>query len=107
VVAAGLLLTAGWMFLEDLLRRQASAAGIDWRAFTLLVLALFVTLILLEPAGFILAAAVLFVLVARAFNSRKLLLDAILGTALSLCVYFAFTRGLGLVLPRGILAGLF
>jgi putative tricarboxylic transport membrane protein len=62
--------------------------------------------LLLMPAGFIIAATVLFVLVARAFSSRRMLRDAVAGLLLALIVYFSFTAGLGLVLPKGILAGL-
>lgn len=60
--------------------------------------------LLLEPAGFIVAAAVQFVLAARAFQSKVPLRDALLGLALAAIVYMAFTSGLGAALPAGWLA---
>jgi len=61
---------------------------------------------LLERAGFIFTAAVLFWLVARAFESTRPWRDAVAGVLLSVFVYVVFTRGLGLVLPGGLLEGL-
>jgi putative tricarboxylic transport membrane protein len=75
-------------------------------AFTL-GLALASGVLFLERAGFVLTAALLFWLVARAFASPRPLRDAAVGLALSVVVYLAFTRGLGLVLPPGLLGGLF
>jgi putative tricarboxylic transport membrane protein len=69
--------------------------------------ALLSSVLLLERAGFVLTAALLFWLVARAFASARPARDAVSGLVLSLAVYLAFTRGLGLVLPRGLLGGLF
>jgi putative tricarboxylic transport membrane protein len=60
--------------------------------------------LLLEPAGFIVAAAVQFVLAARAFQSKVPLRDALLGLAMAAIVYMAFTSGLGAALPAGWLA---
>ncbi len=74
-------------------------------AFTL-GLALAASVLLLERAGFVLTAALLFWLVARAFASQRPLRDAAVGLALSAASYLAFTRGLGLSLPRGLLGGL-
>lgn len=68
-----------------------------------LSLALASSVLLLERAGFILTSTLLFWLVARAFESRRPCRDAVVGLALSVAAYVAFTRGLGLSLPRGLL----
>jgi putative tricarboxylic transport membrane protein len=75
------------------------------RAALTVTLALVASVLLLERAGFILTSALLFWLVARAFQSRRPWRDAVVGALLSVFVYVAFTRGLGLVLPRGLLDG--
>ena len=69
-------------------------------------IALAASVVLLEPAGFILTAALLFWLVARAFERPRPGRDAVVAVLLSAFVYFVFTMGLGLLLPRGVLAGL-
>jgi putative tricarboxylic transport membrane protein len=62
---------------------------------------LIANLLLFETAGFVLASTVLFVCAARAFGSRRLARDAVLGLALATVVFVGFTRGLSLALPRG------
>ncbi|MEX5260008.1 tripartite tricarboxylate transporter TctB family protein [Kocuria sp. CPCC 205263] len=59
----------------------------------------------LEVLGWILAAALLFWAVARGFGSRRALFDISLALGLSSAIYLAFTVGLGLNLPSGILGG--
>lgn len=111
VVAVGLILSGG-LLVRDVQSRAAASSTrrrepTNGRAIALLVAALVLSVALLEPAGFVLTATLLFALVARAFASRHPLRDALVGLLLSLFVYLAFTRGLGLVLPRGLLRGLF
>ena len=53
-----------------------------------------------------LAVTPVFVSVAFAFGSRKLLRDGIVAIVLVVAAYLGFTHGLGLQLPSGILAGL-
>lgn len=60
---------------------------------------------LLEFAGWIVAAALLFWCVARAMGSRRPLFDLTLALTLSSLVYLAFDVALGLNLPSGILGG--
>jgi putative tricarboxylic transport membrane protein len=111
LVAAGSLLSGALLLKESLRRGKASRGEQASRtsrsvAFTL-GLGLASSVLLLERAGFVLTAALLFWLVARAFASPRPLRDAAVGLALSVAVYLAFTKGLGLVLPRGLLGGLF
>ena len=59
----------------------------------------------LEVLGWILAAALLFWAVARGFGSRRPLFDISLALLVSSAIYLAFTVGLGLSLPSGLLGG--
>ena len=54
-----------------------------------------------EHLGFILASTILFVMVARAFESTRWLLNTIVGLILSTAIFAIFNYGLGLVLPMG------
>ncbi len=61
--------------------------------------------LILEFAGWILAAALLFWCVARSMGSRKPLFDLTVALTFSSLVYLAFAVLLGLNLPSGILGG--
>ena len=58
-------------------------------------------LLLAGRAGFIVAASLLFWLVARAFGDHRPLRDGAAAVLLATVVYAAFARGLGLALPAG------
>jgi putative tricarboxylic transport membrane protein len=73
----------------------------------MIVLGLILHLLLLKPLGFVLAGLILFMSVAFAFGSRRLLRDALIGLVLTSLAFVGFSKGLGLQLPPGILAGLF
>jgi hypothetical protein len=60
-------------------------------------------LVLAEPAGFTAAAAALFWLTARAFDSRHPVRDVAIATAVAAGAYLLFARVLELALPRGLL----
>ena len=62
-------------------------------------------LLLAESAGFVIAAAVLFWLTARAFDARHPLRDALFAIGLSVAAYLLFARALDLTLPGGVLEG--
>jgi putative tricarboxylic transport membrane protein len=62
-------------------------------------------LLLVERAGFLIASAVLFWLVARAFDERRPVRDAGCAIAVSAGAYFLFARVLELPLPAGVFAG--
>jgi putative tricarboxylic transport membrane protein len=68
-----------------------------------LSLGLLLSLVLFELVGFVLSSSVLFWMVARSFRSERPIRDAGVALALSTLIYFTFTRGLGLVLPTGVL----
>lgn len=57
----------------------------------------------LQPVGYVISTAVLFVACARTLGSRKLWRDIAIGVCLSVVVYVAFTRALNVHLPEGVL----
>lgn len=63
--------------------------------------------ILLETAGYVIAATVGFWGVAYGFGSRKTLKDFFVSAIFALIVYFAFSQGLSINLPSGIFEGIF
>lgn len=111
-VVAAMLLLSGSSLSWGVFRRGKSSAGehrppMNLRAIATLGVALASSVLLLERAGFIPTATVLFWLAARAFESRRPWRDAWVGLVLSLTTHLAFTRGLGLALPGGFLGSLF
>jgi putative tricarboxylic transport membrane protein len=74
------------------------------RALGLIAAAAVADLLLAERAGFLIASAVLFWLVARAFDERHPLRDGVCALAVSAAAYFLFADLLELPLPAGVLA---
>lgn len=125
VVAAGLLVTGGWLMWEALFGgwRNTSAGGssapldppappgdaahdvaehaFHAGAFGWITAGLFAHMALIGWAGFVIAGAVLFPCVARAFGSTRVARDAALGFALSLAVFVFFVKLLNVNLPAG------
>lgn len=79
---------------------------LSWTAFAWVSAGLISYGLLIEHAGFILSSALLFVLVARGFGSRRWLPNAAIGFVLALVAFAIFNYGLGLTLPAGLLKGL-
>jgi putative tricarboxylic transport membrane protein len=106
LVAAGLLLVGAALLYEARAGAVAHPAGFDLDLVPPLMVSagLVLQILLMRPAGFVLATTVLFVAVARALGSRRLVLDFVVGFVLCLAAYVAFTWGLGLILPAGVLA---
>lgn len=103
LVAAGLLLVGAALLREAFFGHIAHEGGweLDWLAVGLVSAGLIAEMLLLEWAGWIIAAALLFVLTARAFGSRRLVADAILGLVLTSLTFVIFNHGLDLTLPSG------
>jgi putative tricarboxylic transport membrane protein len=98
IVGAGLLVSGGLL----LVRRGSEPRALgNPRALGFVSLGVVADVVLLEPAGFIVASSILFVCTARGFESRRWARDAFLGLALSTGAYFLFTRALSLSLPAG------
>ena len=108
LVAAGLLVVGAALLYEARAGAVAHPAGFDLDLPPPLMVSagLVLQMLLMRPAGFVLATTVLFVAVTRALGSRRLVLDLAVGFVLCLAAYVAFRWGLGLILPAGVLAPL-
>jgi len=62
--------------------------------------------ILLEIAGYVIAATVCFWGVAYAFGSRRVLKDLLISLVFAFVVYFSFSKGLNINLPSGFFEGI-
>ncbi len=109
LIAMGLWLlaevaTGGW---RDAVDEDPAARGehaFHWPAFAWVSAGLFAQMLLVQRAGFVVAAAALFFCVARGFGSTRPVRDAALGIVLGLAVYLFFVRFLNVSLPAGWLA---
>jgi putative tricarboxylic transport membrane protein len=82
--------------------RAHAQGGVNVAALATLALALVVDVALIDWIGFVVASTLMFAIAARAFGSRRLVRDAIIGLAIASVIYVAFTRGLGVGLPHGV-----
>jgi putative tricarboxylic transport membrane protein len=62
--------------------------------------------VLLEIAGYVIAATVCFWGVTYAFGSRRILKDLGISAVFAVIVYFSFSRGLNINLPSGFFDGI-
>ena len=93
-------------------RRHATQAeddttAFDWRTFGLVLGAVVLFAVLLNPVGWICSAALLFWLVSYALGSRRPVFDIGIALILSSAVQLAFSAGLGLALPSGFFGWMF
>jgi len=102
-LAADRRIPAGRDDLEGIAGTVTRRAGLDWPSFAWAVGGFLVFSLLLEVLGWVLGAALLFWCVARAFGSRRVLMDVVVALTLSSLAYIAFDMILGLSLPSGIL----
>ena len=77
----------------------AANSPMDKRAFLTALVAVALPVLIMQPLGMPLTATLAFVLVCRAFGSRQLLLDIVIGAALGSIAWYLFTQ-LGLQLGR-------
>ncbi|HEY6359910.1 MAG TPA: tripartite tricarboxylate transporter substrate-binding protein [Vicinamibacterales bacterium] len=84
---------------------NAEARWPKWRSVALIGVGVVLNLALAERAGFVVASAVLFWFVARAFDERRPARDAAFALGVSVAAYLLFARLLQLSLPSGWLAG--
>lgn len=84
-------------------RRRIDAT--DWRTTGFVFGALIGFVLILQPVGWLLSAAALFWAIARALGSRRPVFDIGVALIFSSFIQLAFSAGLGLNLPSGILTG--
>jgi putative tricarboxylic transport membrane protein len=103
VIAAGLILTGLPIVFGALFSRAAAApaAQIDWMPVALITLGLVVPIPFILVLGWIPVITVVFAIGARAFGSRRTLMDLGLGFAFGILTFAIFNYGLGLHLPSG------
>jgi len=103
LIAAGLIVVGLAVLWQGFFGHIAHEGGfeLDWLAVAFVSGGLIAQMLLLELLGWIIATTMLFIAVARAFGSRRLVLDAAIGLALTGLAYVVFTAGLGLSLPAG------
>jgi len=73
----------------------------DIKTMTIVIGSMLLHIVLLEPAGYIAAAALTFYGVTFAFGSRKFIKDMAISFVFAVIVYFVFSRGLRIFLPDG------
>jgi putative tricarboxylic transport membrane protein len=115
MVSAGTIIVGAWLLVEALAggwrnrspetAAERGAHRFEKAAFAWVSAGLLAQMALIVPAGFVVSATVLFVLVARGFGSERWLRDAGVGLGLALVVYLFFTRALSVHLPAGKLFG--
>lgn len=114
-IAGGLLLVTGVLLAIDAIRgghgEQESGEDIDltgkadWRSVGLIVAAVVVAILLMEPLGWPIAGALLFWATARTLGSRHRVRDPLIALALAAGSFVVFDLLLGVDLPPGLLLG--
>ncbi|CAN5785041.1 tripartite tricarboxylate transporter TctB family protein [soil metagenome] len=113
IIGWGLIVVGLW-YAVDVLRGHRAASSddsedadpslpADWSTLIGLGIALIAYAALMEPAGFIIASAVMFLLAALSMGSRQYVRDVIVCIVVSTVVYYVFTEWLGIRLPEGLL----
>ena len=111
-IVAAVLLVLGVLLTLKALRGGWSHSVEDapeytrWTSLGWVALGLFVNVATIEFAGFILASTAMFVLIARGFESRAPLRDAVIGFALAFVAYMGFDRLLGYKIGSGLIESL-
>lgn len=106
LIAGGLILVSAFLLKEALFggfRNAPDSQGLrfNWPAFAWVSAGVIAQMALIGHLGFILTSTFMFFAVTRAFGSRSVARDLIIGLVLATAVYFLFTRALTLSLPWG------
>jgi putative tricarboxylic transport membrane protein len=117
VVGVGTLVVGVW-YAIDIIRVPHQITGgedsedvdidapTDWTALVVIALGLTVFALIVETAGFSIAAAAMFFITSFAMGSRKYAWNAVIGVALGIAVFLVFDTWLGVRLPAGWLDGI-
>jgi putative tricarboxylic transport membrane protein len=116
LVVGTLLVLVAVMLARDVLRGGRGepeggedvdlTGGSDWRTVLMLAGAFLANAALIEPLGWPVSGAVLFLGSALALGSRRYVRDAVISVVLSVGTWYLFVLGLGITLPVGILKGI-
>jgi putative tricarboxylic transport membrane protein len=103
LVALGLAGNAAALFWQALRGRVSADQWLkhDMAPMLIVLAGLVLQMALLTTAGWIVATTLLFATVARAFGSRRIVLDLLIGFLLSAASFYMFNEVLGLSLPQG------
>ncbi|CAA9545631.1 MAG: hypothetical protein AVDCRST_MAG87-443 [uncultured Thermomicrobiales bacterium] len=117
IVGGGLVLIGVWYAISALwapaTQSEAESEDVDptlpadWATIGGIGVALVVYMLTIERLGFIIASALLFVITAFSMGSRSYLRDVAVAILIAVGVYVAFSSGLGVRLPEGVLDGRF
>ena len=69
----------------------------------LILLALFIYAVILEPVGFIICTSLLVIYQARVLERGRWIRNIVIGLVFSIGVYFIFVKVLNVMLPAGVL----
>ena len=105
VVAGGIIVLGLWLSLEAFTggwrKRDEQPEAFQTSPFLWVSAGLFAHMLLISPAGFVIAGTVLFACVARGFRSGRWLRNTAIGLALSTAIFLFFVRLLNVSLPAG------
>ena len=104
IVGGGLIVIGALLLREALfghVAHERKGVELDWIPVVLVSAGLLLQMFLVETLGWILSTTLLFLAVARAFGSRRILLDLAIGLGLAVLTYGVFNYGLDLSLPQG------
>lgn len=115
LVGIGMLLVGVWYVVDIVRNPNSLSAGEDsedvditadanWLTLGLVALGLTAFALLVQPAGFAIAAAVMFTICSTAMGSKNVVMNAVIGLVLGVAVYLVFDTWLGVRLPEGWLA---
>lgn len=79
---------------------------VNYSTLSIVAVAIGLHVVLLDIAGYVIAATVCFWGVAFGFGSRKYLKDFLFSLIFSIVIYFSFSKGLHIKLPTGFMDGL-
>jgi putative tricarboxylic transport membrane protein len=111
VIGVGLVALGALLLLRATVRPDLDLAGhvaadaalTDWPTTGLTLAALVAYALTLGPLGYVLATTWFIPVVARILGSRRPVRDLVVGVAIGIVVYVAFTQFLGVRLPAGLL----
>lgn len=119
IVAGGCFVVALLVTIQILIKPDVVERGVDddgtpltgpvsnWRTLGITVGSVALFIALLDPLGWVLAGALLFWGVSIGLGSRRYVFDGAVALLVSSAVQIAFSAGLGLTLPGGLLAMIF